>query len=275
MRRPERALVLIPLLAAVLLLAGCSRLTFVKTKPEIVKFKKHESPYEVKDSAATRQRLAEQARVDRAWQRLTAGDVEEAGREASAVLKADQDNVAAHTIMGIVQSSRGQAAAAGQHYRRAAELSPKDPGVINNYGAWLCGNGSPAEALVWFDRALALPNYTSPASALANAGGCALQVGQYERAERDLRKALELDPVNAYALASMASNEHRKGRDFEARAFIERRLAAAPADVGVLQLAADIESGLGDKVAASRYLQRLGTEFPRQGAANSGDSARP
>jgi type IV pilus assembly protein PilF len=275
MRRPDRSLVWIPLLAALVLLAGCSRLTFLKTKPEIVKFKKQESPYQVKDGAATRQRLKEQEQVNLAWQRLGAGDLESAGREASAVLKSNDESVAAHTIMGIVQTRRGQGAAAGTHYRRAAELAPKDPGVINNYGAWLCTNGRAAESLVWFDRALDDPNYGTPASALANAGGCALQAGQYERAERDLRKAIELDPTNAYALASMASNEHRLGRDFEARAFIERRLAAAPADAGVLQLAADIENGLGDKVAASRYLQRLGTEFPTQGAANSGDSARP
>ena len=71
-----------------------------------------------------------------------------------------------------------------------------------------------------------------------------------------------LDPDNPYALASMADNEYRQGRYFEARAFTERRLAAAPANATVLQLAADVEEKLGDKAAASRYVQRLRAEFP-------------
>jgi type IV pilus assembly protein PilF len=147
--------------------------------------------------------------------------------------------------------------------------------MLNNYGAWLCGNGFPAEALVWFDRAIAAPGYGGQAGALANAGGCALQTGQYERVETDLRKALALDPTNAYALSSMARNEDRLGRDMGARAFIERRLTAAPVDAGVLQLAADIETKLGDKAAAEKYRQRLRAEFPDAAAASPGESARP
>ena len=133
---------------------------------------------------------------------------------------------------------------------------------MNNYGAWLCTNGSPAEALVWFDRALKDPRYPTPASALANAGGCALKVGQYQRAERDLRSALALDPSNSYALASMAESEYHAGRYFEARAFTERRFAAAFSIQAVLLLAAEIEERLGDRAAASRYVQRLRAEFP-------------
>jgi len=157
---------------------------------------------------------------------------------------------------------QGKPSEAGAYYKRAAELAPSDGGALNNYGAWLCTNGSPAEALVWFDRALKDPRYPTPASALANAGGCALKVGQYQRADRDLRSALALDPSNGYALASMAESEYHAGRYFEARAFTERRLAAAPANPAVLQLASSIEERLGDKAAASRYVQRLRAEFP-------------
>jgi type IV pilus assembly protein PilF len=73
----------------------------------------------------------------------------------------------------------------------------------------------------------------------------------------------------------MARNEHRIGHDMDARAFIERRIAAAPVDASVLQLAADIENRLGDKAAAERYRQRLRAEFPQAAAASPGDSARP
>ncbi|RZA05093.1 MAG: type IV pilus biogenesis/stability protein PilW, partial [Proteobacteria bacterium] len=101
------------------------------------------------------------------------------------------------------------------------------------------------------------------------------KAGQFERSDRDLRKALSLDPANAYALGSMAESEYRQGRYMEARAFAERRLAAAPADQAVLQLASNIEERLGDKAAASRYGQRLRAEFPDSVTATPGETTKP
>ncbi|REN20808.1 type IV pilus biogenesis/stability protein PilW, partial [Mycobacterium tuberculosis] len=80
--------------------------------------------------------------------------------------------------LAAIAAQRGNDAEAGQLYAKAAELGPERGDVLNNYGAWLCAHGRPAESLVWFDRALQAPGYTTPASALANAGGCALDAGQ-------------------------------------------------------------------------------------------------
>ncbi|RZZ90370.1 type IV pilus biogenesis/stability protein PilW [Pseudoxanthomonas winnipegensis] len=271
--RPHK-LLLAGLLVAVAA-TGCSRLTFVRPKGGVKPVQTPASDYHVSDDKATRKRIEESESLGMAEQRLRVGDLDTAERESNKVLRANPKSAAAHTILAIVDGARGDTKGAGEHYRQAAELAPQDGGMMNNYGAWLCANGYPAEALVWFDRAIAAPGYPTPAAALANAGGCALQTGQYERVERDLRKALALDPNNAYALLSMARNEHRIGHDMDARAFIERRIAAAPVDASVLQLAADIENRLGDKAAAERYRQRLRAEFPQAAAASPGDSARP
>ncbi len=257
-----------------LLAAGCSRLTFIRLDTKRTDGEQVQPEYNVSDSPATKQRVAARDRIALATQRLRSGDLEVAQRESHAALKINPDSADAHTILGIVAERQGRSAEAGQHYQRAAELAPGQGAALSNYGAWLCTHGFPAESLVWFDRAIAAPN-NAPASALANAGGCALKVGQYDRAQRDLRKALALDPANGYALASMAENEYRLNRNFEARAFSERRLAAAPANAAVLQLAADIETKLGDRVAASRYLQRLRAEFPGDVAATSGEATKP
>lgn len=259
---------------AMLLTTGCARLNFFNKSSGTRKVTEQVArQYSVGDSAATTQRLAVRDRLNLAAQRFRSGDLDAAEREAKVALKASPDSADAHTLLAIIASQRGNAAQAGGYYKRAAELAPKQGGTLNNYGAWLCGNGFPAESLVWFDRAVAAPGYASPASALANAGGCALKTGQYERAGRDLRQALTLDPGNIYALASMAESEYHQNRYFEARAFTERRLAAAPANPAMLQLAADIEGKLGDKVAASRYVQRLRAEFPE--AVNPGEKTRP
>ncbi|GAB3516837.1 type IV pilus biogenesis/stability protein PilW [Pseudoxanthomonas daejeonensis] len=268
--RPDPRLVL---LAGVLLLAACSKSPVVKA-PKIKGSEQIAPEYSYSDSEATKKRVQVRETLGLAAQRFASGDLAEAEKQAHKVLKQDPTAADAYTLLGAVAARRGQAAQAGEHYRRAAELAPRQGEVLNNYGAWLCSNGYPAEALVWFDRALAAPNYRSPGSALANSGGCALKSGQGERAERDLRRALELEPKNAYALASMAEYQYGQGRYFEARAFSERRLAAAPADASVLQLAARIEDRLGDKAAASRYQQRLRTEFPQAVLSSTGEGSQ-
>lgn len=254
---------------------GCSRPPLLRSNGGMKEIQAPRTQYKVSDSAATRQRLEVRDGLGLAEQRLRVGDLDTAGQEAAKVLKLDPQSVGALTLLAIVADRRGQSQAAGEHYRKAAELAPGDGGMLNNYGAWLCANGLPDQALAWFDRAIAAPGYAGVAGALANAGGCALQAGQYTRVESDLRKALALDPGNAYALASMARNEYRLGHYMGARAFIERRLGAAPGDAGVLQLAADIESKLGDMAAAEKYRQRQRAEFPDVAAGPAGESARP
>lgn len=259
------------LIAVVLSAAGCA--SGPRTTAGKVKSVQSIAPrYDIGDDAATKQRLARQEKLGLAVNRLQTGDVAAADALVREVLKQSPRLADAYTVQALVRDQQGNPAAAGEAYRKAAELAPDQGDTLNNYGAWLCGNGFAAEALVWFDRALAAPNYRTPESALANAGGCALQSGQPERAAEDLRKALALDPNNAYALESMARSEYGQGRYFEARAFNERRLAAAPATASVLQLAIQIEQGLGDKAAASRYQQRLVKEFPPT-AANPGAKA--
>jgi type IV pilus assembly protein PilF len=268
--RPDGRLVL---LLGALLLAACARSPMVKA-PKIKGSEQIAPEYKYADSEATRKRVQVREGLALAAQRLGAGDLAEAEKQLHRIHKLDPGDADAYTLLGAIAARRGQPVQAGQHYRRAAELAPERGEVLNNYGAWLCANGYPAEALVWFDRALAAPNYRSPGSALANAGGCALKSGQGERAERDLRRALQIEPKNAYALASMAEYQYGQGQYFEARAFAERRLAAAPADASVLQLAAKIEARLGDKAAASRYQQRLRAEFPQAGLSSTGEGSQ-
>ncbi|HBK45907.1 MAG TPA: type IV pilus biogenesis/stability protein PilW [Xanthomonadaceae bacterium] len=270
---PRRDLQLLLIVLAALVLASCGT-GGRNAKAGRVKSVEQIAPrYDIRDDTATKQRMAQQEKLGLAFNRMQGGDYAAAEQLVREVLRKEPKSVDAYTILAVIQGSRGDATAAGESYRRAAELAPKQGDVLNNYGAWLCGNGYPAEALVWFDRAMADPRYGSPAAVLANSGGCALQVGQTERGVRDLRKALELDPANAYALESMARHEYAGHRYFEARAFSERRLAAAPASTSVLQLAIQIEQGLGDKAAASRYQQRLSKEFPEGATANPGANA--
>lgn len=261
------------LLGLVLVATGCSRLTFIKPKMERKDGEQIAPTYQVSDSPETRRRMEAERALALATQRLQSGDIEAAERNVRLAQKAMPQSADVQTLLALVTERRGQTKAAGEHYRRATELAPGRGAEQNNYGVWLCANGYPAESLVWFDRALQDSRYETPAAALANAGGCADKAGQRERAERDLRQALALDPRNAFGLFSMAEHEYRAGRYFEARAFVERRLAAAPVSADVLKLASQIEERLGDRAAAGRYVQQLRAEFPDASDAQTGGKA--
>jgi len=227
MRHKALCLLLVPFLLA----TACSRLTFVRPKGKMGPLSGEQvaQDYSVKDSPEVKRRQDQQLMLARSVQHLQAGDLVAAEKDALAVLKLDAGSADAETLLAVVADRRGDQEQAGRRYRRAAELAPGQGAAQNNYGAWLCANGHAAEALVWFDRAMAAPGYASPATAMANAGSCALKTGQRERAERDLRQALSLEPANAAALGALAELEFQRGDFMRARAFVERRLAAAPA----------------------------------------------
>ncbi len=225
--------------------------------------------YVARDSAETRRRVGYQDQLTLSAEAFRVGQLDVAEKRARSALKLDPGRADAYVLLAALANQRGADAEAGPLFQKAAELAPQSGDVLNNYGAWLCGHGRAAEALTLFDRAVAAPGYRTPAAALANAGGCALDAGQPERAARDLRRSLALDPGNPYALESMARSEYAQARYFEARAFVQRRLAAAPATRSVLQLASQIEAQLGDTVASGRYLQRIRDEFPQDAAPNS------
>ncbi|TDK23468.1 tetratricopeptide repeat protein [Luteimonas aestuarii] len=223
-------------------------------------------------SPAPQSRQGGQARrlLASAQQKLRADDDAGAEADARAALRADGKSAEAHTLLGLIATRKGQADAAGRHYAAAAELAPANAIMLGNYGAWLCGNERSEDSLAWFERALGVPGDRS--AGLANYGACALMAGRTDLAERASRAALDVDPGNALALNTLAQHYYASGQYFEARAFSQRRLAAAPATPDALRLASQIEDKLGDTVAATRYVQRLRTEFPQARTAGPGEA---
>lgn len=257
MPRPDRLWLV--LFAGVLAVAvgGCKSHPKAKLGPS-------QAPvYSVGDPESVRREVRWRDLLTLATRDMQVGNLDAAERKVREALKLAPEARDALVLQAGIDDRRGRTRQAGENFRKAAELAPQRGDVLNNYGAWLCQQGQPAESLVWFDRALQAPGYATPGEAQANAGSCALDAGQLERAERDLRAALVAAPANPVALESMAQLSFRQGRYMEARAFAERRIAAAPATRSVLQLASQIEARLGDRAASDRYLQRIRQEFPQ------------
>ncbi|HFF6205238.1 tetratricopeptide repeat protein [Stenotrophomonas maltophilia] len=258
MPRPDRLWLV--LLAGTLALAvgGCKSHPKAKLGPS-------EAPvYSVRDPDVVRQQVRWQELLSLAGRDIQAGNLDAAERKAREAQKLMPASPDALVLLAGIDERRGRSQQAGENFRKAAELAPQRGDVLNNYGAWLCQQGQAAESLIWFDRAQRAPGNPAVAEAQSNAGSCALDAGQFERAERDLRAALSALPGNPVALEAMAQLSFRQGRYMEARAFAERRIAAAPATRSVLQLASQIEARLGDRAASDRYLQRIRQEFPQE-----------
>lgn len=242
---------------------ACSRLNFIRTDASRKGYEQVAHQVEVRERSPGTGVAFGQVQIAR--QHLQAGRIADAEKLLRQALKSDPRSADAHTVLALVLDNTGRSAEAGAYYRRAIELSPGRGEPLNNYGVWLCAQKRFDESLQWFERAAATPGYSTVSMALANAGRCALQAGQDERAEGDLRRAISLDADNPVALGALAEVAFRARRMLEARAFIERRLAAAPADSFSLQLASQIETKLGDSDAARRYRERNQKEFPATG----------
>lgn len=271
MRWPSWTLAALAALIVVVAISGCSRITFLRPDTGRQDFRRVAPDMNFDTDDRNRGTAGAMLLVREGQQHLAQGDLASAERAAAKAMKLAPASPLGHTLMALVEDRRGDGRGAGEHYRRAVELAPSEGALLNNYGAWLCGQGHAVESLDWFERALADDRYPSPAAALANAGVCAQRAGRNDRAGQYLDRAIELDPANPVVLGLLAEREFRSGSALRARAFSQRRLAAAAADPGALLLASQIEEKLGDKAAADRYVQQLRAEFPTASGSEKGD----
>ena len=174
----------------------------------------------------------------------------------------DKTYAPAHTLLGVLYETIGETEEAGKEYKLAVHYDPKDGDVNNNYGAFLCARGKPAEAEKYFLTAVKDPFYSTPAIAFANAGSCALQRGDLDSAETFLRQSLEYDSKLGSALLPMAEVSYLQGAFLRARAFLQRYEALGETDEKSLMLGYQIELKLGGEESANKYKQELQQRYP-------------
>lgn len=163
---------------------------------------------------------------------------------------------------GLVYERLRNTKQAEKHYRQAVREDAESPEALNALAAFLCRNDQQAKGEEMFLKAAANPLYRTPFVAYTNAGVCARSAKRLEQAERYLRQAL-VSPVDyPETYAQLAGVLHERGRDLQARAFVERYLAVAPPTPDMLLLGHNIELALKDTAAAAGFRDRLRKEFP-------------
>lgn len=185
-----------------------------------------------------------------------------ANEKLQKALKQDSKSVEANSVYAILLNTLGKTKEAEKYFKKSIKLAPEDSKVRNNYGTFLCDHGEIEKAVEQFELALLDPLYNTPEYALANAGACLLKVPDFERAETNLRKALQRNKNLATALYQMARLNYLKGRYAASKAYLDRFHKGSVKSPESLWLGMRLAWQLGDKNTASSYSLLLKNQFP-------------
>jgi predicted O-linked N-acetylglucosamine transferase (SPINDLY family) len=209
-------------------------------------------------------------RIDRAQQRLAAGDIAAARREAEAIVAgaaSDAERGAAHLVLAACCDKDGDAATALMHARTAVGCAPRNALALEprfaqaqRYLGILLGESGDVEgAVAAFEQALRLdPNH---ARTWNNLGNAQRMLGRLADAEQSFARALALRPDYPLAAANLAEVQRDQGEAVRAEATLRvalARQAVAPPFRPIVILLAGLlrERGALDE-AAQLYRQAI------------------
>ena len=197
-----------------------------------------------------------------AMEYLKRGQLQTAQEKIEKALAQNPRDVHVQLSAGLVYERLRDVKRAERHFRQALRADAASPEAQNALGAFLCRNKEHAKGEEMFLNAARNQLYRTPVVAYTNAGVCARSAGDLERAERYLRQALASHAEYPETFAQLAGVLHERGNHLQARAFVERYLAVAPATPDMLLLGRNIEIALKDQSAARAFGERLQKEFP-------------
>jgi type IV pilus assembly protein PilF len=202
-------------------------------------------------------------------QYISRGEYEVALEKLKRAIAFDKSYAPAHTVLAYLYENIGETDLAGKEYKEAVKYAPDDGSVNNNYGAYLCARNRWPEAEPYFTKALKDPFYKTPELPLTNAGLCAFNAGDLDKADKYLRQSIEYDENLPASLLALAKLNYQRGQYLTARAFLQRYEAVASHTEDSLYEGYRIEKALGDQNAADAYRQELIQNYPNSGATKS------
>ena len=190
------------------------------------------------------------------------GDLRAAREKIEKALSQNPKTAQTQMGAGFLYDRLGEDKKASGHFEQAVKLADGDPDVLNNAAVYFCRKGDKKLGEKYFLEAAKSPLYRQPEVAYTNAGRCARADGRTDDAEQYYRKALSFNAKQPDALLQLADMFQEAGKSAQARPFLQRHLAAAPASAPALWLGYRIERSLGDGSAMTEYADRMKMEFP-------------
>ena len=167
----------------------------------------------------------------------------------------------AHSYLAIAYDQLGMLEEAEMHYKRATQLEPNNSGAANTYAVFLCRQNRWPDAEPFFKRATENPTYATPEIAFTNAGVCARNAGDIDKATEYFRSALVRNPTFPDALANLMELAYESGNFMQARAFVQRYLDSSMPTAPVLLMCVNIENELKNRDGADKCASQLRTGF--------------
>ncbi|MDX5629587.1 MULTISPECIES: type IV pilus biogenesis/stability protein PilW [unclassified Brenneria] len=214
------------------------------------------SPEKVNPAAA-------QTRLQLGAEYLARNNLDAARQNFEKALEAAPQDYRAHLGMALYEQRVGENQAAEKRYQFALRLAPESGGVMNNYGAFLCGLGQYVAAQQQFSAAAQLPDHHQVADALENAGYCFFKAGQNDNARSVLSRALRYDPAKGLVLLTEADKQFSAGKYEQAQLLLDVYQHILPVSAESLWLQIRFAALAGHDGDIERYGKSLARSFPQ------------
>ncbi|MDF0494522.1 O-linked N-acetylglucosamine transferase, SPINDLY family protein [Bradyrhizobium yuanmingense] len=200
--------------------------------------------------------------LDQAIAAHRSGNLSEAERAYTTILKGSRTHAVALHMLGLLHAQRGHLADAEPLLKKAARVDPGNPDVLFNYANVLRALNKPDDALAWLAKVIALaPNF---ADAHLNRGAILLARKELKGAIAELDRAIAIAPSSG-AFANRGSAFQQLGRLDEALEDYQRAVELAPSDPQNHFLLSEVLTELGRDDESIRALERtiaLDKAFP-------------
>jgi len=184
-----------------------------------------------------------------------ARDFQRAGAIARKALSEGFEHPVLFNVVATTLEQEGRFGEAAQLLERAVAIAPQDIGARNALSLCLQRLDRPDQALTQID--ILLGQHPELGFAHANKGNALVALGFLERARASHLRALELEPQNLSAMASLASIASHRGNHDEARSWALKVLESVPNYPDAMIALAAAELAAGDLVRAETLIRQL------------------
>lgn len=205
--------------------------------------------------------------ADLGIQYLQAGRLQLSNEKLQKALEQSPNSPVANHYYAILQQRLGNTNKSAQFFKKAVNLSPKDPEIRNNYGSFLCDNGQPQAAIKQFTSSINDPLYRTPEFAYTNAGICLRKTGNDTKAEEYFRNALRKKNAFPSALLEMAGLYNDRKVYPRAQAFMSRYESVGKSTPKALELCTIINQKMNDIAKSESCKSALLRLFPQSAEA--------
>jgi len=193
---------------------------------------------------------------------LQQGDIDRAKQKLLLAEKQDPSSPLVWDSLAYFYSKTGDVNKADQFYRKAISLAPSNGKTLNNYGTFLCGQGQYQKAIQYFNAAVKDPSYVTTGQAYENAGLCAEQIPDRQRAKTLFTKALQNDPTLPTANLEMANISFDEKQYSQAMLYMARYKANAKPNAESLWLDIRLANMAGDQNTVASDVLLLKEKYP-------------